>query len=242
MQNHDRCLLVLGILVCLVIQGWAGEAHAVPPPRPAAGQTQVTTTADGTLVPVTVTQQGSARIYFDATLGDIRSNLKVSYRDKSCIFTTEPVTHKAPWIWPPFAHQAPLLQATLRTALSNPHDHPAWSFCMRLETYPEMSYRVASLAAASKNWDRRRGRAKTTFTNTLITSLANSQETYGELRELFSALGYQITLQSAEKVLVDRAKMLPYGAELAAQGISPGTPVPFDAILWFRVKLKGVAR
>jgi hypothetical protein len=242
MQNHDRCLVVLGTLVCLVIPGWAGEAHTAPPPRRAASQTQVTTTADGTLLPVTVTQQGSARIYFEATLGAIRSNLKVSYRDKSCIFTTEPITHKAPWIWPPFAHQAPLLNATLRTALPNPHDHPVWSFCMRLETYPEMSYRVASLAAVSKNWDRRQGRAKTSFTNSLITTLANSQETYGELRELFSALGYRITLQSAEKVLVDRVKMLPYGAELSARGIGPNTPVPFDAILWFRVELQAAAR
>jgi hypothetical protein len=242
MLNHDRGLLVLGIVVCLVVCGGDGAAVAAAGPRPATGNEQVITTADGTLVTVTITQQGSARVYFDAALGAIQSKLKVSYRDNSCIFDTEPITHKAPWIWPPFAHQAPLLQATLQTALPNPHDHPVWAFSMRLATYPEMSYRVASLAAVSKNWDRRRGRAKTTFTNSLITSLANSQETYGELRELFATLGYQITLQSAEKVLVDRVKMLPYGAELAAQGINPGTPVPFDAILWFRVELKGVAR
>ena len=185
---------------------------------------------------VTLAQRSPDWIDFQVRQGEFRARLALHIKERSLTFYPERLPHARAMEWPLFADMVPLLRAGLQAAIPDAGKMPAFSFSIRLVMYPEMSYRVAFQAVASKKWDTAGGRPRASFINSFITKLANDRDTYPELRTLFAALGYRIDLVSVEKVLARQARDLPFHAELLAQGITPRSRVPYDAILWFKAQ------
>jgi len=185
---------------------------------------------------VTLMQHSPDWFDFQVRQGEFRARLALRFKEKSLTFYPERLPRARALEWPLFADMAPLLRACLQAAIPDAGKMPSFSFSMRLVMYPEMSYRVAHQAVASKKWDTSNGRPRASFINGFVTKIANDSDTYPELKALFGNLGYRIDLVSLEKVLALPARDLPFHAELLAEGIAPRSRVPFDAILWFKAQ------
>ena len=185
---------------------------------------------------VTLEQHSPDWFDFHARHGELRARLAMHFKERTLSFYPERLPRARGLEWPMFADMAPLLLACLQAAVPDAERMPSFSFCIRLVMYPEMSYRVALHAVASKQWDAAHGRGKGGFTNGLVIKVAKDNDTYPELRALFASRGYRIELVSLEKVLTGRVRELPYRDELTGRGVAPQSLVPYDAILWFKTQ------
>lgn len=135
--------------------------------------------------------------------------------------------------------QAPLLSALLRAVLRS--DPGAADFRTlswgRLypdgEAHPTMAERLALAAVGSPDWDPTEGRPRQGDVNGWIRWLANHASIYEELRSAGRDAGVEIQLSSVEKVLVERADLLPFFEVLRSAGALGTDRVPFDCQAWF---------
>jgi|SRR3989339_486402 len=86
------------------------------------------------------------------------------------------------------------------------------------KSYPEFFARMSDAAQKYPAWSRRSGHGND---NELMVKIANENQVYPELTELFSSLGYTVKVASVEKVIADSI-----------------TEMPIDFMLWFRVEKK----
>lgn len=142
----------------------------------------------------------------------------------------------------PLARQLPLLTGICSAFLSRDPNAAAFRtlFWGRLapDSTPaslEMSFRLATAAVRSNEWDRKRGRPKGGDLNGFARDLANRAMIYPEVKDLFAGFHLTATLSHVEKVLVLEAGRLPFFPELAKAGVGPADLLPFDFMAWFAV-------
>jgi len=99
----------------------------------------------------------------------------------------------------------------------------------------EMSLRLALAAHKSPGWDVKRGKPKNGDINGFVKDLANRESIYPELKELFERFHKSIKFSCAEKVLVQKAKDLPFFDQLKQQGVKAADKLPFDCMTWFSI-------
>lgn len=99
----------------------------------------------------------------------------------------------------------------------------------------DMPFRLALAAYRSPHWDARKGRPKKGDINAFVKALADREQIYPELKELFRGFQRDITLSSVEKVRVFAAGKLPFYKQLGMQGVRASDRLPFDFMAWFSV-------
>jgi hypothetical protein len=99
----------------------------------------------------------------------------------------------------------------------------------------EMSLRLALAAHKSPGWDVKRGKPKNGDINGFVKDLANRENIYLELKELFERFHKSIKFSCAEKVLVQKAEKLPFFDQLKKKGIKAADKLPFDCMTWFSI-------
>jgi hypothetical protein len=104
---------------------------------------------------------------------------------------------------------------------------------------PVLAMRLAVAAKRSALWDAARGLPKTGNLNTFIRKLANEASIYAELREAFRKAGLDLQVVSVEKVLVVRARALPFSERLPKSEIQPADRLPYDCMTWLSIKKAG---
>jgi hypothetical protein len=141
--------------------------------------------------------------------------------------------------------QAPLIGKLLRKALEFRDDAASFRTLTWGRLYPDdarevtLPLRLALAAKRSTDWDPVRGVPRGGDINGWIRKLANEALIYKELRPVFEASGLEIRLAAVEKVLVQRAKLLPFFPMLREAGVQPEDKVPFDCQTWFSVQPVG---
>jgi hypothetical protein len=95
---------------------------------------------------------------------------------------------------------------------------------------------LALAAKRSADWDPVRGTPRSGDINGWVRKLANEAVIYAELRPVFREFGLDIHLATVEKVLVLKAKLLPFFDMLREAGIQPDDKLPFDCQAWFSVR------
>jgi hypothetical protein len=141
------------------------------------------------------------------------------------------------------AEQLPLLEKICGEFFSKDRNAQAfrtlfWGRLAPDETRPglqEMSLRLALAAHKSPGWDVKRGKPKNGDINGFVKDLANRESLYPELKELFERFHKSIKFSCAEKVLVQKAKDLPFFDQLKQQGVKAADKLPFDCMTWFSV-------
>ncbi len=98
-----------------------------------------------------------------------------------------------------------------------------------------LARRLALAAARSPGWDKLRGAPRRGDVNGFVRGLANDALIYEELRNVFLAASLQLRMSAVEKVLVLRARDLPFGSRLRERGVKPEDKLPFDCQAWFSV-------
>lgn len=143
------------------------------------------------------------------------------------------------------AEQLPLLNAIGATYLSQDRDAAAFHVLFWGRLAPddvrasrEMALRLALAAFRSDGWDKSRGKPKAGDINQFVRDLANQARIYPELTELFTGLQRSVVLTHVEKVLVVKAKKLPFFQELEKQGVKKSDRLPFDCMAWFSIMPK----
>ena len=96
--------------------------------------------------------------------------------------------------------------------------------------------RLALAAKRSADWDPVRGAPRGGDINGWVRRLANENMIYDELRPIFRESGFEIRLAAVEKVLVMKAKLLPFYKKLREAGTRPEDKVPFDCQTWFSIR------
>jgi hypothetical protein len=99
-----------------------------------------------------------------------------------------------------------------------------------------LALRLALAAKRSPEWDPLKGAPRGGDINGWVRELANQSMIYDELRGVFRQSRLDLRLSSVEKVLVLRAKLLPFYPQLRDAGIRPEDRVPFDCQAWFSVR------
>jgi len=94
----------------------------------------------------------------------------------------------------------------------------------------DMSIRLALAAHKSPEWDAQRGEARNGDINGFVKDLANREMIYPELKELFGRVHQSIKVSCVEKVLVQRAEILPYFDQLKKRGVKASDKLPFDCM------------
>jgi hypothetical protein len=142
----------------------------------------------------------------------------------------------------PLSEQLPLLKAVGATYLSQDRNASAFHVLFWGRLAPddarasrEMSLRLAIAAFHSAGWDKALGKPKSGDINLFARDLANQARIYPELTELFAGLHRSVVLTNVEKVLVLKAKKLPFFAELKKLGVKGSDRLPFDFMAWFSV-------
>ena len=100
----------------------------------------------------------------------------------------------------------------------------------------QMSERLALGAYESELWDNTKGRPHTGHENYVLQSLSNKIHIFPELSQIFFKLGFSIQVSGIEKVLINRAKKLPFAESLKNQGVKPSARLPYDCLTWFSIK------
>ncbi len=154
------------------------------------------------------------------------------------------VTHRAS-CKAPRGEQATLMGALLERILA---DHPGQDVFRDLSWgriapdfmgCTDMSLRLSRAAFQSPSWDKRRGKPTKGHSNHFVLLIADQQQIYPELADLFSRHGRQLSVSGVEKVLVAKADTLPCYPALKTHGVRPDDKLPFDCQLWFAVKPAG---
>ncbi len=99
-----------------------------------------------------------------------------------------------------------------------------------------LSVRLALAAKRSAEWDAVRGSPRGKDLNGWVRKLANEALIYEELHTTLLAYGVEIRLAAVEKVLVLKARSLPFYERLKEAGIRPEDKVPFDCQAWFSMQ------
>lgn len=146
----------------------------------------------------------------------------------------------------PLPEQIPLISRVLGKVLENASSVGVFRTLFWGRLYPdgrpdpELAMRLAVAAKRSALWDAARGLPKTTENlNTFIRKLANEASIYAELREAFRKAGLDLQVVAVEKVLVLRAKALPFFERLPKSEIRPTDRLPYDCMTWLSVKKAG---
>jgi len=108
-------------------------------------------------------------------------------------------------------------------------------FLGTLTSFPELSIRLAVVAAGSPGWDVTRGRpAKSRTTDGYLLELLSSDTSvFAEWRRLFETQHLAFAVSGVEEVSVGPAQTLPYFQQLSAQGVRATDRVPFSGLIWF---------
>ncbi|NJD09334.1 MAG: hypothetical protein FIB01_02445 [Gemmatimonadetes bacterium] len=143
------------------------------------------------------------------------------------------------------AGQAPLIGRLLRRVLEPGTGAAGFRTLSWGRLYPDdardatMPVRLALAAMRSPGWDAAVGRPRSGDINGWVRQAANDARIYEELVPVFREVGLELTLAGVEKVLVQKAELLPFFAELQEAGVRPGDRVPFDCQTWFSVTRGG---
>jgi hypothetical protein len=105
--------------------------------------------------------------------------------------------------------------------------------------YNEMFSRLILAAAATPDWDRRRGRSRHGNISQFTVALLNEANTYPELASLFQQLGYHVTVSEAEKVLVLPSTSPEFvAAASSGQKSIPKGKYPCGASVFFTIEIQ----
>jgi hypothetical protein len=99
-----------------------------------------------------------------------------------------------------------------------------------------LSVRLALAAKRSADWNPITGVPRGGDINGWVRKLANEAMIYEELHSIFQESGLDIRLATVEKVLVQRARLLPFFQQLREAGVQPEDRLPFDCQAWFSVR------
>ncbi len=141
--------------------------------------------------------------------------------------------------------QAPLIGKLLSRVMASGTDAVEFRTLSWGRLYPDnardatLSLRLALAAKRSADWDPVRGEPRSGDINGWVRKLAGEASIYEELRPVFRNSGLEIRLATVEKVLVQRAKLLPFFERLREAGIRPEDKMPFDCQAWFSVRPAG---
>lgn len=141
--------------------------------------------------------------------------------------------------------QAPLIGKVLRKVMESGTDAAGFRTLSWGRLYPDgardatLSVRLALAAKRSADWDLVRGTPRGGDINSWVRKLANEAFIYEELRPIFQESGLEIHLVAVEKVLVQKARLLPFFERLREAGTRPEDKVPFDCQAWFSVRPAG---
>ena len=102
--------------------------------------------------------------------------------------------------------------------------------------------RLALAAKREADWDPRRGMPRGGDINGWVRNLANERLIFAELIPVFRESGFDIRVAAVEKVLVMKAKLLPFFERLREAGTQPDDGVPFDCQVWLSVRPAAVGR
>ncbi|HBD07858.1 MAG TPA: hypothetical protein DCZ69_06315 [Syntrophobacteraceae bacterium] len=103
----------------------------------------------------------------------------------------------------------------------------------------DMSLRLALAASESSSWDKRRGKPTKGHANQFVALIAEQQQIYSEIADLFIRHGRRLSVASVEKVLIAEANTLPCYSAMKTHGVRHDDKLPFDCQLWFAVKPAG---
>ena len=143
--------------------------------------------------------------------------------------------------------QAPQLLALLKAVVeSGTLPQPGWTLDWGRLTPTnascyELSQRLMLAAHQSKDWDAKRGKPRQGHENIFVRQIAERAGIYSELKEIFQAQGFELTISNVEKVLILKAKDLPCYSNLKSRGVGLEEKLPFDCQVWFRVRAKSAA-
>ena len=100
---------------------------------------------------------------------------------------------------------------------------------------PELSIRLAVVAARSAGWDRVRGRPTVSRTTDryLLELLSSDNAVFAEWQRLFETHHLAFAVSGIEEVSVGPAQTLSNFQQLSAQGVKATDRVPFSGLIWF---------
>ena len=104
-------------------------------------------------------------------------------------------------------------------------------FIGRLIDYPWLSQYLAISAHRDSGWDLKRGKPSTLDINKYVSQVLFRKELIAQIEAPFAKGGYRIFGVSVEKVLVGGFREVPL-----YQGKIFSGKVPYDAMVWFRLK------
>jgi hypothetical protein len=143
------------------------------------------------------------------------------------------------------SEQIPLIGKVLRKIMDSGANAATFRTLTWGRLYPDgtrdatLAVRLALAAWRSPDWDPVRGRPRRGDINGWVRDVANEALIYEELRPVFRQSGLEIRLAAVEKVLVQKAELLPFFASLRQAGVRPEDKVPFDCQAWFSVRVPG---
>jgi hypothetical protein len=146
------------------------------------------------------------------------------------------------------SEQAPLIAKVLRKVMETKAEAAHLRTLSWGRLYPDgardatIAVRLALAAKRSAEWDAASGTPRGGDINGWVRGLANEEPIYRELRPLFQEFGLEIRVATVEKVLVQRAELLPFFETLRQGGAQAGDRLPFDCQVWFSVRPAGEAK
>jgi len=125
---------------------------------------------------------------------------------------------------------------TLKTAFSKtepPKPEGVYSslYLGRIIDYPWLSQHLAVTASRDPAWDMKRGKPVNIDLYKYVNNLLSQKAVAGEIDKTLEASGYRVVAATVEKVLVGSFRDVP----MYEGKVVPGK-VPFDAMVWFRLK------
>lgn len=132
-----------------------------------------------------------------------------------------------------------VLEALINTLVPEPHERRSIHtvFIGRLvKTFPELAERLTLAAVKSEDWDDKRSRKESGYSNRSVRHWLLSPDVHKELADMLERLGFRIRSFSVEKVFVAKPRDIPFGAKLLEAGAHPNIKLPFDAMTWVIVE------
>ncbi|KAA3610176.1 MAG: hypothetical protein D8M58_06905 [Calditrichaeota bacterium] len=121
------------------------------------------------------------------------------------------------------------------SSISNEFTTLQWGSLIRSEKNDFiMAQRLAMAAAQSNKWNKSSGKPFQGHENTFVQIIANEQNIYPELTDLFNELGYKIEISGVEKVFIQTAVKLPFWENISGQ-VNENAKLPYDCQTWFKI-------
>jgi len=113
-------------------------------------------------------------------------------------------------------------------------------YTLTVGVYPELGGRIAAAAACSGKWNPKTGQPLEGNAATALKDLLNAQSLYRELHEFFDGMGYRVSVDSTEGVMLCRWKRVkPDTLDPACHpSMRPESFVPCGASIVFRLDAK----